>query len=161
MIELAARVADGDEIRAEHIFSGFDGERPIGFEISSFWLVRWLIRGGGLRVARTAVAASFVGMAVICLTAGRSAAAESANTTVWMLWEPVVFGLFLLVGTVWCRHLCPLGRLGTALSPVAPLTVAARQSICASTCTTHDCYKGNEEVPGCTVYTFGMLWLVA
>ncbi len=233
VIELAVRVADGDEIRAEHIFSGFDGERPIGFEISSFWLVRWLVRGGGLRVARIAVAAFFVGMAVICLAASRSAAAESANAAVWMLWEPFVFGLFLLVGTVWCtvcplstggrivqrwfsldrpppawilragswlsaagfvlilwseeffhmvenpfptgilllaligssvvccviwqrevwcRHLCPLGRLGVALSPVAPLTVAARQSICASTCTTHDCYKGNDELPGCPVW---------
>lgn len=233
LIELAARVADGDEIRAEHIFSGFDGERPIGFEISGFWLVHWLVRGGGLRVARVAVAAFFIGMAAICLAAGRSAAAESANAAVWMLWEPAVFGLFLLVGSVWCtvcplssgglavqrwfsldrpppawilragswlsaagfvlilwseeffhmaatpfptgvlllaligssvvccilwqrevwcRHLCPLGRLGVALSPVAPLTVAARQSICASTCTTHDCYKGNAEVPGCPVW---------
>ena len=233
VIELAARVADGDEIRAEHIFSGFDGERPIGFEISGFWLVRWLVRGGGLRVARTAVAVFFVGMAVICLAASRSVAAESANAAVWMLWEPIVFGLFLLVGAVWCtvcplstggrtvqrwfsldrpppawilrtgvwlsaagfvlilwsetffnmvenpfptgilllgligsavvccvlwqrevwcRHLCPLGRLGVALSPVAPLTVAARQSICASTCTTHDCYKGNDNVPGCPVW---------
>jgi hypothetical protein len=53
---------------------------------------------------------------------------------------------------VWCRHLCPLGRLGVALAPVAPLTVAARPSICASTCTTHDCYKGNEREPGCPVY---------
>jgi hypothetical protein len=53
---------------------------------------------------------------------------------------------------VWCRHLCPLGRLGVALSPVAPLTVAARRSICASTCTTHDCYKGNDRVPGCPVW---------
>jgi CRP-like cAMP-binding protein len=233
VIELAARVVDGDAIRAEHIFSGFDGERPIGFEISSFWLVRWLVRGGGLRVAQLAVAAFYLGMALICFAASRSAAADSANAAVWMLWEPAVFGLFLLVGTVWCtvcplsssgraiqgwfsldrpppawilqtgswlsaagfvlilwseeffgmaenpfptgilllaligssivccllwqrevwcRHLCPLGRLGAALSPVAPLTVAARQSICASTCTTHDCYKGNDEVPGCPVW---------
>jgi hypothetical protein len=53
---------------------------------------------------------------------------------------------------VWCRHLCPLGRLGVALAPVAPLTVAARRSICSSTCTTHDCYKGNAEVEGCPVW---------
>lgn len=232
VIELAARVAD-DEIRAEHIFSGFDGERPIGFEISSFWFVRWLVGGGGLRMVRIAATAVFIAMAVICLAAGRSLAAQAANASVWMIWEPVVFGLFLLVGSVWCtvcplssggravqrwfsldrpppawilrtgswlsaagfvlilwseeffhmtdnpfptgvllfaligssvvccviwqrevwcRHLCPLGRLGAALSPVAPLTVAARQSICASTCTTHDCYKGNENVPGCPVW---------
>ncbi len=232
VIELAARVAD-DEIRAEHIFSGFDGERPIGFEISSFWFVRWLVRGGGLRVVRIGAAAFFIGIAAVCLAAAHSVAAGSANAAVWMFWEPAVFGLFLLVGSVWCtvcplssggravqrwfsldrpppawilrtgtwlsaagfvlilwseeffdmaenpfptgilllaligsavvccvlwqrevwcRHLCPLGRLGVALSPVAPLTVAARQSICASTCTTHDCYKGNAEVPGCPVW---------
>jgi len=233
VVELAARVADGDEIRAEHIFSGFDGERPIGFEISSFWLVRWLVKGGGLRLTRLAVAAFFIAMTVVCLAASRTAVAASANDLVWMLWEPAVFGLFLLVGTVWCtvcplsssgravqrwfsvgkpppawilrtgswlsaaglvlilwseeffhmaanplptgimllglivssviccvlwqrevwcRHICPLGRLGVALSPVAPLTVAAKRSVCASTCTTHDCYKGNREVPGCPVW---------
>ncbi len=53
---------------------------------------------------------------------------------------------------VWCRHLCPLGQLGVALAPVAPMTVAARPSLCASTCTTHDCYKGNDREPGCPVY---------
>ncbi|MCU0304364.1 MAG: hypothetical protein MUC56_09945, partial [Thermoanaerobaculales bacterium] len=233
LIELAARVADGDEIRAEHIFSGFDGERPIGFEISSFWLVRWLVRGGGLGIARAAVAVVFVALAVICLAAGGSALGRTANGLIWQLWEPAVFGLFLLVGSVWCtvcplssggravqrllslerpppawilragswlsaagfvailwseeffamastplpsgvllvaligssavccviwqrevwcRHLCPLGRLGVALAPVAPLTVAARRSICSSTCTTHDCYKGNAEVEGCPVW---------
>jgi hypothetical protein len=35
---------------------------------------------------------------------------------------------------------------------VAPLTVGARPSVCASTCTTHDCYKGNEREEGCPVY---------
>ena len=233
VVELAARVADGDEIRAEHIFSGFDNERPIGFEISNFWLVRWLVKRGGLRLTRLAVAAFFIGMAGVCLAAATTATAEAANNLVWMLWEPAVFGLFLLVGTiwctvcplsssgravqrwfsldkpppawilragswlsaacfvlilwseeffhmaenpfptgimllalivssivccllwqreVWCRHICPLGRLGVALSPVAPLTVAAKRSVCASTCTTHDCYKGNDDVPGCPVW---------
>jgi CRP-like cAMP-binding protein/polyferredoxin len=233
VVDLAARVADGNEIRAEHIFSGFDSERPIGFDISSFWLVRWLVSGGGLAITRFAVALLFIGTALVCVAARRSPAAALANDSVWMLWEPVVFGLFLLLGTVWCtvcplssggravqrlfsferpppawvlragswlsavafvlilwseeyfhmtanpfptgvmllgliaasvvccilwqrevwcRHICPLGRLGVALSPVAPLTVAARRSICNSTCTTHDCYKGNDEVPGCPVW---------
>jgi polyferredoxin len=233
VVELAARVADGDELRAEHIFSGFDGERPIGIKISRFWLIRWLVEKNGLELARLVVAAGFVVGMVACLAAGRSLAAEVVNGAVWMLWEPVVFGLFLLVGSlwctvcplsavgrqvqqflaldrppppwilragtwlsaaglvlilwseeffhmsvtpfatgmlllglivaavvccavwqreVWCRHLCPLGRLGVALSPVAPVTVAARRSVCASTCTTHDCYKGNERVPGCPVW---------
>jgi len=232
VIELAIRVAD-DEIRAEHIFSGFDGERPIGYEISSFWMVRWLVQGGGLRVVRFIMAAVFLAMTAVCLGAAHTTTAVLSNNTVWMLWEPAVFGLFLLLGTVWCtvcplssggravqrwvsldrpppawilragtwlsagafvlilwseeffhmtanplptgflllglmvsaviccilwqrevwcRHLCPLGRLGVALSPVTPLQVAARRSICNSTCTTHDCYKGNEETPGCPVW---------
>jgi len=233
VVELAVRVTDGDEIRAEHIFSGFDNERPIGFDVSGFWLVRWLVAGRGLALSRAGVAVLFIATAAICLAAGRSAAAQTANASVWMMWEPVVFGLFLLVGSVWCtvcplssggravqrrfsldrpppawilragswlsaagfvlilwseeffhmaenpvptgilllaligssivccvlwqrevwcRHICPLGRLGTALSPVAPLTVAARRSICTSTCTTYDCYRGNAEVPGCPVW---------
>jgi len=233
IVELAVRVIDGNELRAEHIFSGFDSERAIGLDISRFWLVRWLVAGGGLAVVRTVVAVFFTGAAVVCLTMGESLAARTANASVWMLWEPVVFGLFLLVGSlwctvcplsaigrlvqrfttferpppawilrsgswlsaagfvlilwseeffhmaafppatgvllialvasavvccvvwqreVWCRHLCPLGRLGVALAPVAPLTVAARRSVCASTCTTHDCYKGNDTEPGCPVF---------
>jgi CRP-like cAMP-binding protein/polyferredoxin len=233
VVELAVRVADSDELRAEHIFSGFDGERPIGIKVSNFWLVRWLVDQGGLRWSRSAVMIGFAVATVTCLVAAGSLAARVANGAVWMLWEPAVFGLFLLVGSVWCtvcplstggraaqrvfslqrppppwvlragtwlsaaglvlilwseeffhmtaepfatgvlllaligsavgccvvwqrevwcRHLCPLGRLGVALSPVAPLTVAARRSICASTCTTHDCYKGNDRVPGCPVW---------
>jgi polyferredoxin len=233
VVELAARVAEGHELRAEHIFSGFDNERPVGLDVSRFWLVRWLVDGGGLGISRLVVAGGFLAAGLVCLFASGSLAARTANGAVWMLWEPVVFGLFLLVGSlwctvcplssggravqrlyslerppppwvlragtmlsaaglvlilwseeffhmfttpfatgvlllaligsavvccviwqreVWCRHLCPLGRLGVALSPVAPLTVAARRSICASTCTTHDCYKGNDEIPGCPVW---------
>jgi transcriptional regulator with AAA-type ATPase domain/polyferredoxin len=233
IVELAARVADGPEIRAEHIFSGFAGERPIGINLNDFWLVRWMATGGGVKLARFAVAAGFLTAAVLCLVAASTPAARFANSLVWVLWEPVVFGLFLLVGSlwctvcplstsgrlakrllaletppppwvlrtggwlsaigfvlilwseelfgmttspfptgvmllalvaaaviccvlwqreVWCRSLCPLGRLGVALGPVAPLTVGARPSVCASTCTTHDCYKGNERERGCPVY---------
>ncbi len=233
IIELAVRVADGPELEAEHIFSGFDEERPIGIDLSRFWLVRWLVSGGGLRIARLTVAVGFLAIALICLGPPSSPVVRTANGLVWSLWEPVVFGLFLLIGSlwctvcplsstgrlvqrrlslglrppawmvaagawlsaigfvlilgteqgfhmasspfptsmllmvlvlsavvccviwqreVWCRHLCPLGRLGVALAPVAPLTVAARRSLCASTCTTHDCYKGNAVEPGCPVF---------
>jgi polyferredoxin/CRP-like cAMP-binding protein len=63
----------------------------------------------------------------------------------------VAFGL-IYRREIWCRHLCPLGRLGTALAPAAPLQLTARQSVCASSCTTHACYKGNDELSGCPVY---------
>lgn len=82
---LAARVSDGDELRAEYIFSGFDGESPIGFEVSGFWLVRWLVGGGGLRITRVAVAVDHVAMALLRLAASRSVIAETSNNLVWML----------------------------------------------------------------------------
>jgi polyferredoxin len=233
VVKLAARVADGGEIRAEHVFTGFDEERPVGLNLSQFWFVRWMVSRGGVGLARFSVAAGYFAITGLCLVAGASAIGKLANGVVWSVWEPVVFGLFLLVGSVWCtvcplsssgravqrlvtlnrpppawvlraggwlsaagfvailwaeevfrmtavplasgillvalvlsavvccvlwqrevwcRQLCPLGRLGVALAPVAPTTVAARPSLCASTCTTHDCYKGNEREPGCPVY---------
>jgi len=53
---------------------------------------------------------------------------------------------------VWCRHLCPLGHLAVTLAPAAPLSLAADRQLCASSCTTHECYKGTDEIPGCTVF---------
>jgi CRP-like cAMP-binding protein/polyferredoxin len=53
---------------------------------------------------------------------------------------------------VWCRHVCPLGRLAVVLAPAAPLSLAADRKLCASTCTTHECYRGAEDIPGCTVF---------
>ncbi len=55
---------------------------------------------------------------------------------------------------VWCRYLCPLGTLGAALTPPSPLHLQANASVCASTCTTHDCFKGSKtlNISGCTVF---------
>jgi polyferredoxin len=63
----------------------------------------------------------------------------------------VVFGIFFK-REIWCRHLCPLGRLGTVLAPASPVQLTAKPSVCASSCTTHACYKGNDELDGCPVY---------
>lgn len=63
----------------------------------------------------------------------------------------VIFGVFFK-REVWCRHLCPLGRLGTVLAPASPLQLTAKQSVCASSCTTHACYKGTQDIPGCPVF---------
>lgn len=53
---------------------------------------------------------------------------------------------------VWCRDLCPLGRLASVLAPAAPLAVAASPAVCASACSDHPCFKGAGTRPGCTVY---------
>jgi transcriptional regulator with AAA-type ATPase domain/polyferredoxin len=53
---------------------------------------------------------------------------------------------------VWCRYLCPLGALASGYSSAATLSVRANPSVCASRCTTHECYKGTATEPGCPVY---------
>lgn len=62
---------------------------------------------------------------------------------------------------VWCRHLCPLGQLATVLAPAAPLAVTARGQICSAACTTHECFRGNGQLPGCTVHHHPQLALEA
>jgi len=52
----------------------------------------------------------------------------------------------------WCRYLCPLGNLGAIFSLPAPLTVRSNPSVCATMCTTHECFKGSDTQPGCPVF---------
>lgn len=53
---------------------------------------------------------------------------------------------------VWCRYLCPLGGLGAGYSVAAMVRVRANPSVCATQCTTHECFKGAEAAPGCPVF---------
>lgn len=53
---------------------------------------------------------------------------------------------------VWCRDLCPLGRLASVLAPAAPLAIAASPAVCSSACSDHPCFKGTDSRSGCTVY---------
>lgn len=234
IVDLAVRIADGPEIRTEHIFGGVgEDAAPPGMDISATPVVQSLLRRHTLPVLRAVTLAGFAGVIALCFVAATHTAGRVANTAIWSLWEPVVFGLFLLVGPVWCtvcplstaarfakrfgsserppppwlirhgpwlailgfalilwverffdstenpiasgllltsllaaavlgallfrrevwcRHLCPLGRLATALAPVSPLQLTAKQRVCASTCTTHACYKGSPGHPGCTVF---------
>jgi len=234
VLDLAVRIADGPEIRAEHIFGG-GGEdvAPPGIDITDTPLVEHLLRRTGVPLVRAATLAGFAAVIVLCLAFSSTLAGRLANTAIWSLWEPVVFGLFFIVGPVWCticplstgarlvkrlgwpeqapppwiirhgpwlaivgfalivwaervfesttnpvssgilllslvvasvffgflykrevwcRHLCPLGRLATTLAPASPLQIIAKPTVCASTCTTHACYKGTPEISGCTVF---------
>lgn len=235
-IQLAALCADGEEIRAEHIFTApGEATAPSGFNLGEVAVLRGLVKRQTLGIARTAVLAGFAAVIVLCLVLPFTAAGRAANTVIWNAWEPMVFGLFLIVGRVWCtvcplstvgrvakrlgslerpppswlvgswvwiatagfaaiiwservfhmtanpfpsgmllltlivlpivfsmvyqrevwcRYVCPLGTLGAALTPPSPLHLEANASVCASTCTTHDCYKGSKtkKIPGCTVF---------
>jgi len=53
---------------------------------------------------------------------------------------------------VWCRYLCPLGGLAAGYSTGAMVHVRANPSVCATQCTTHECFRGGENGPGCGVF---------
>jgi len=52
----------------------------------------------------------------------------------------------------WCRYACPLGNLGAVYALPAVLNIRANPSVCATYCTTHECYKGSKDLPGCPVF---------
>ena len=84
---------------------------------------------------------------------------EAPRGTGFLLLTLIVASVVLCIlyeREVWCRHVCPLGRLAVVLAPAAPLSVAADRNLCASTCTTHACYQGTDTVPGCTVFRHPM-----
>jgi polyferredoxin len=53
---------------------------------------------------------------------------------------------------VWCRYVCPLGALASSYSLPAAIHVRANPSVCATCCTTHECYKGAGGQEGCPVF---------
>jgi len=107
------------------------------------WLLRW------------APPAAIVGFAVILWSENvfdmRHVPAATAVMLVGLVTGAVVFCV-LYTREVWCRHVCPLGRLAVAFAPASTVVVGAQHSVCASTCTTHECYRGADPIPGCTVF---------
>ena len=82
-----------------------------------------------------------------------------------MVYSPMATGFLLLTilscavlsgilyeRRVWCRYICPLGRLAGTFSGCAVVEWRSNSSICNSTCTTNACYKGNSERKGCPLY---------
>lgn len=108
VIDLAVRVADGPEIRAEHIFGGVgDDAIPPGVDVTGTPLVRRLVERNSLKALRAAALAGFAAVIALCLAVPASQAGNIANSVIWSVWEPAVFALFFLAGPVWCT-ICPL-----------------------------------------------------
>ncbi len=49
----------------------------------------------------------------------------------------------------WCHHFCPLGGFISMSSIGGMLEVRANTEICLNKCTTHECYRGSKDTPGC------------
>lgn len=50
---------------------------------------------------------------------------------------------------VWCRHLCPLGRMAGVFSGCSLIEWRSNSSICNSACSDHYCYTGRNGTAGC------------
>lgn len=64
---------------------------------------------------------------------------------------PILF-CFTFQREVWCRYLCPLGSLAASYAVCSAVRVHANPNVCGSQCTSHECFKGSQDEPGCPVY---------
>jgi transcriptional regulator with AAA-type ATPase domain/polyferredoxin len=54
----------------------------------------------------------------------------------------------------WCRYLCPLGGMMGVFAKVSPFELRADRNLCASQCTSNECFVGTADREGCP---FGQL----
>jgi transcriptional regulator with AAA-type ATPase domain/polyferredoxin len=98
---------------------------------------------------------SALGLALIIYAEASSNMVNSPMATGFLLLSIATFAIlsgFLYERRVWCRYLCPLGRLAATFSGCSVIEWRSNSSICNSTCKTNACFKGNDEVPGCPLY---------
>ncbi len=98
---------------------------------------------------------SAAGLALIVYVEASSNMVHSPRATGFLLLSILLCAM--LSGLVyerrlWCRYLCPLGRLAAVFSGCSVVEWRSNSSICNSTCQTNDCFKGNDAVPGCPTY---------
>ena len=68
------------------------------------------------------------------------------------IFAPAIILAFIYRRRIWCRFLCPLGKLLGFLSRCSPLELRANYNICNNDCTDHACYIGSDRHPGCPVF---------
>ena len=65
---------------------------------------------------------------------------------------PAVMLALIYRRRVWCRFLCPLGKLVGFISRCSVLELRANQNICNSDCMDNSCYVGKDHQAGCPVF---------
>ena len=90
-VEMAALFAEGEEIRAEHLFTGPKEESSAAeFDLGSLPLVQRLISDKSLGAIRALVLASFSAIILLCLFRSRATEGHLANALIWGAWEPAL-----------------------------------------------------------------------
>jgi cytochrome c oxidase assembly factor CtaG/polyferredoxin len=82
---------------------------------------------------------------------------DSPRATAWII--AVYFGAVVLVdvsfkGASFCKYVCPIGQFHFVNSLISPLEVKVREPAICTTCSTHDCIRGNERRRGCELHLF-------
>lgn len=78
----------------------------------------------------------------------------------WTAW--ITLGYFvcaaamdvLFEGAAFCKHVCPIGQFHFFGSMVSPTEVRVRDPAVCRDCTTHECIRGSDRVPGCQMELF-------
>jgi DNA-binding NtrC family response regulator len=98
---------------------------------------------------------SAVGLGVIIWAEAASKMPYSPMATGFLLLSiasfAVLSGIFY-ERRLWCRYLCPLGRLAAIFSGCSIIEWRSNSSICNSTCKDNSCYKGDGTTSGCPLY---------
>ncbi|MFH1112886.1 MAG: sigma 54-interacting transcriptional regulator [Pseudomonadota bacterium] len=90
-------------------------------------------------------------MFIIWLETATSIRSSPLNTGILLL---TIFLLAVVVSVIferqsWCRYLCPLGCMMGVFAKVSPLELRADRNVCASQCTSNECFVGVGNRPGC------------
>ena len=117
-IELAVLIADGDTIRAEHIFTG-SMEEATGHELdlTDYAPVRFLISDKTLAGLRRGILAGFIALISVTLFFADHVAGTISNYLVWGVGGPFLMLLILILGRVSCT-VCPLSTAGCMASRI-------------------------------------------
>jgi DNA-binding NtrC family response regulator/polyferredoxin len=90
-------------------------------------------------------------MFIIWLETATNIRSSPFNTGILLL---TIFMLAVIVSVVferqsWCRYLCPLGCMMGVFAKVSPVELRADRNVCASQCTSNECFVGTDGRPGC------------
>lgn len=128
-IDLAVLVADGDTIRAEHIFTGpMEMEADHELDLTGFAPVRFMTNDKTLAGLQWGILASYTALFGVTMFFPDHVAGVVSNYLIWGVGGPLLVLLFLLLGRVSCS-VCPLSTAGRIASRIWTLAKSPSELI--------------------------------
>ena len=57
-------------------------------------------------------------------------------------------------GASFCKYVCPIGQFNFVQSLISPVEIQVRDSVVCASCTTRDCIRGRDDIPGCELHLY-------